>query len=674
MNSKRILIIILAFVMTITACPAVLSLALDEKSAVGDVNGNGEIDSMDYVLLKRAYFGTYGLNDISVGDINGNGKIDSMDYVYLRRAYFGTYIIQTPEDDEPESSVPESSKPDVSEPDDSSVPESSEPDVSEPSESFPASSEPSESVSESSEPDDSTSEPENSEHTPSIPSGEAVNLTQGKAYVANGLYSEEGVFPYPDENGKSMTDGTVADKDAIYSDVAFAGFNINTDYYQQNGCVSITADLGSLCYINKMIAFVSSVNEENADAGVGVPTTVEFYVSADKTVWTKAGEAVPAENSTDTNATLNIATSVSGRYIQYRFKNSTNWIMVSEVEAYGICADPDATPENPLTLTQTSVIANENFTYVEAFSEFLATAEKSILLPGLTEPIVPQGLARNPETGYVYVTAYYSDSSKPSVILVMDPNGKFVAEYFVYNANGTAYTGHMGGICVTENYLYFSGPSVNGNYTVAEFNLDDLSLSGSHNVTIGNTVAIPLSPSYLFYDDGILWAGNFYLEGSYDLGKLFNFKTGNADGTQYGGYAAAFEVDKTTKRLTVDSEAGYARPFHVIATPDKVQGFAYKDGKVALSISYGRNNNSTLGFYNVNLNASKTTITADGITYPLTILDSTNRVKNVTTMCMTEGVTLTADGKLLILYESAAQKYYNSKNPTDYIWEYSFPD
>jgi glycerophosphoryl diester phosphodiesterase len=60
----------------------------------GDVNENGEIDSMDYVLLKRAYFGTYKLKDIAIGDINDNKEIDSMDYVYLRRAYFGTYKIK----------------------------------------------------------------------------------------------------------------------------------------------------------------------------------------------------------------------------------------------------------------------------------------------------------------------------------------------------------------------------------------------------------------------------------------------------------------------------------------------------------------------------------------------------------------------------------------------------
>ena len=66
----------------------------DEEPKKGDVNGNRIIDAMDYVYIKRAYFGTYKLKDVTVGDINKNNIIDSMDYVYLKRAYFGTYKIK----------------------------------------------------------------------------------------------------------------------------------------------------------------------------------------------------------------------------------------------------------------------------------------------------------------------------------------------------------------------------------------------------------------------------------------------------------------------------------------------------------------------------------------------------------------------------------------------------
>ena len=71
-----------------------VSITIPSVIIKGDVNENGTIDSMDYVLLKRAYFGTFLLKKPEIGDINNNQTIDSMDYVYLRRAYFGTYVIK----------------------------------------------------------------------------------------------------------------------------------------------------------------------------------------------------------------------------------------------------------------------------------------------------------------------------------------------------------------------------------------------------------------------------------------------------------------------------------------------------------------------------------------------------------------------------------------------------
>jgi len=61
----------------------------------GDINMNGKIDARDYLLLKRAYFGTFTIEcPQEVADINGNGKIDARDYLLLKRAYFGTYTIE----------------------------------------------------------------------------------------------------------------------------------------------------------------------------------------------------------------------------------------------------------------------------------------------------------------------------------------------------------------------------------------------------------------------------------------------------------------------------------------------------------------------------------------------------------------------------------------------------
>ena len=69
-------------------------IGTDLPDGVGDINQNGKIDARDYLLLKRAYFGTYTLTcPQEVADINGNGKIDARDYLLLKRAYFGTYAI-----------------------------------------------------------------------------------------------------------------------------------------------------------------------------------------------------------------------------------------------------------------------------------------------------------------------------------------------------------------------------------------------------------------------------------------------------------------------------------------------------------------------------------------------------------------------------------------------------
>lgn len=58
----------------------------------GDLNGDGKINSTDYMLLKRAVLLTYALREEqkAAADVNGDGKINSTDYMLLKRAVLGT--------------------------------------------------------------------------------------------------------------------------------------------------------------------------------------------------------------------------------------------------------------------------------------------------------------------------------------------------------------------------------------------------------------------------------------------------------------------------------------------------------------------------------------------------------------------------------------------------------
>ena len=88
----------------------IASVNADTVVKIGDINNNGEIDSNDYMLLKRAYFGTFKLNDVQeiCGDCNQNGSIDSNDYVLAKRVYFGTFGFQNPDIIIPDSNTSES--------------------------------------------------------------------------------------------------------------------------------------------------------------------------------------------------------------------------------------------------------------------------------------------------------------------------------------------------------------------------------------------------------------------------------------------------------------------------------------------------------------------------------------------------------------------------------------
>lgn len=156
------------------------------------------------------------------------------------------------------------------------------------------------------------------------------NLAAGKTYTTSQLHGSNG-GSYPDEGGITMTDGKLAPADAIYSHNAFIGFNTGTDY--ANKYFTITVDLGQTYDLGKFVTYVASVK---CGAGITAPTSVEVCVSDDNATWVSAGETLVTDDDTVSclAVTLKLKQAVSGRYIQYRYKPSSNWVMVAEVEAY----------------------------------------------------------------------------------------------------------------------------------------------------------------------------------------------------------------------------------------------------------------------------------------------------------------------------------------------------
>lgn len=322
--------------------------------------------------------------------------------------------------------------------------------------------------------------------------------------------------------------------------------------------------------------------------------------------------------------------------------------------------------------TQKQVVETETFTAQTKYSNFLNASTRGALVAGLSQDLVPQGLAQSHKTDLVYMSAY-SSSGAGSAILVYDANGRFCAEYLLYNRNGSACTSHLGGVAVTDTTLFVSYDG-NGMYRVAAIPIADLATSGTQKVVLNTLYEVPVATSFLSFYDGWLWMGNFYLpSGGYDLMRILNYTT-TVNGEEYGCYIAGFDLSQLgNDRLAPASGQTYATPDVMMAAPQKVQGMAFdtKTNTVVLSHSWGRKNDSSLAFYTVDFTAkSDTTVTLNGKAVPCYFLATP--AKTVTALPMAEGITLNGNGAVSVLFESGANKYSDGLHRTDYIWCYRY--
>lgn len=322
-----------------------------------------------------------------------------------------------------------------------------------------------------------------------------------------------------------------------------------------------------------------------------------------------------------------------------------------------------------LTLTQAPSVSREKYMGEDDFAPFLSQAEKKYLIPGLNQAAIPQGMSYCESTGRVYISAYYKADTLSSVILALDAeSGAFVAEYRLYNGDGSPFSSHVGGLAVTGDTLYFSAKQdQEGRYSLALLPLDSLPSSGSHDLTVETTLPLPVSPSFLNCSQGILWVGNFYHPSAdYGLSSGMDFTTETADGAS-GCYILGYDLSRGDA-LSAGPE-GFPVPDYVLVAPDRIQGVvACDEENILLSQSYGRKNNSTLLRYKLNLSSPDLSLPVGSSDVPAYLLDSGTLQEAITAMPMTEALCLGSDGNILVLFESGAMAYSDGKYRTDHVW------
>lgn len=280
-----------------------------------------------------------------------------------------------------------------------------------------------------------------------------------------------------------------------------------------------------------------------------------------------------------------------------------------------------------------------------AFIPFYTNAQAEFITPGMSNGFVGQGLDYIPEENAFLSCGYNAKKGKPSSVYYVDSNGKS-REIQLKNADGSAYTGHTGGIAHYGNYVYITGAS-----GCDVFNLSDFTQGKSEANKIGE-INSPEGhdPAFVTVHGDKLYEGSFYRQGNYETPENERITTPSGD---------------DNKAIIYVYQLGGSENFGVSATPVEaystcglVQGMTFTQNEIVLSCSWGLSP-SQLYFYDF-ADLQQGQLTVGGEQIPLKYLDSSCLTKTVTAPPMSEEIVY-KDGRIYIMTESASNKYVFGK-------------
>ena len=203
-------------------------------------------------------------------------------------------------------------------------------------------------------------------------------------------------------------------------------------------------------------------------------------------------------------------------------------------------------------VTDTSVYDDYEASYLNG-----AGRSTGIIVPGLdpAQDYVIQGMTYYPERDWMLVTAYHNvadgETTQSSKIFALDAaTGEFVAMFSFLNLDGTtANVDHGGGIAVSEHNLYYSCGDKDQKIAYAPLSALENAEIGKHTVIqlVDEIVLYELGDAYtayVCYDEGVLWAGNFYDRGTKIIGLIeiaagYNGAANSAYNSMVFGYKLA---------------------------------------------------------------------------------------------------------------------------------------
>jgi hypothetical protein len=291
-------------------------------------------------------------------------------------------------------------------------------------------------------------------------------------------------------------------------------------------------------------------------------------------------------------------------------------------------------------------------------------AEKGGIIPGLKQGAIPQGLAYDNDSSLLMLTHYFPGDA-PSCISILDvSSSELLVVKWLRSPDRDFINGHVGGISTDGNYLWVSS----GGSVYKFLKADILDRNQKMDVEALSQFPVETRASYCTYYNGLLFVGEF---ANYSFPYIYRIwrptDPSHHQKDQKGRKKYAWIC-------AYDSKSDMKTPVRVLSVRQKVQGIAITDDYIFLSISYGQRKNSKLAIYRNPFSEPphRHVESESGEQVPLWFLDESSWLKTISLLPMTEGIAV-VDGKLAVLYESAAEKYRDdTPAPVDRILYYDY--
>ena len=259
-------------------------------------------------------------------------------------------------------------------------------------------------------------------------------------------------------------------------------------------------------------------------------------------------------------------------------------------------------------------------TYTESFS-----------IQGNSNGYVPQGLAYSEKYDMVLQTSY-NKKHEISMLYVIDfKTRNCLKEIKLLRNNGNDNCNHVGGITTDGHKVW-----ITSDYEVNEYSLDEILNTNETYIKSLKDIEIDNGADFCTYHNNILWIGEFFLKGIYNV---------KDDNPLLMGYVVKENID-------------YENPDYIISIPNIVQGLAItSDNKFIFSRSYSNFINSSLSIYENILQYEPKYYEFNGNKIAYYEFNKNNMIKNVKLPPMSEEIFI-KDKSIYILFESSSDKYF----------------